>query len=107
MRASIAFAVGKLGDRWVAAELVRLLPDTRINRNFRVFMAFDIINFGERAAVPELVRLLSDEKLDANVRVNNARSVGALREDEVMAYKQCPMACESSCRCQDFHRQWI
>ena len=79
MRASIAAALGSLGDRSVIPQLLRLLPDEKIDPSIRWRIVDALGALGamdDEATVPEILDLLANEKIDSSVRVTVAEAVG-------------------------------
>ncbi len=68
MRRSIASALGDLGERSVAPDLLRLLADQQGDQSVRRSIASALGELGERSVIPDLVRLLTDEQVDSYVR---------------------------------------
>jgi HEAT repeat protein/GTPase SAR1 family protein len=85
LRQYIAQALGTLGERTVAPDLVRLLSDERgrlyslVGQN----IAQALGTLGDRTVAPDLVRLLSDEQLHFRVRWSIAQALGTLGERTV------------------------
>src|SRR5437588_9532247 len=67
VRWNIAEALGRLGERSVAADLVRLLSDEQLNVFVRWNIAEALGKLGERSVARDLVQLLSDDRLHAEL----------------------------------------
>src|SRR5947209_12804691 len=83
VRWNIAEALGRLGERPVAADLVRLLSDEQLNVFVRWNIAEALGSLGERSVARDLVQLLSDERLHAELQRSIADTLGRLGERSV------------------------
>src|SRR2546430_11213257 len=72
VRASIAEALGQLGERSIVPQLVALLSDEQLNPDVRASIARALGHLGERSIALQLVALLSDEQLNPDVRASRA-----------------------------------
>src|SRR5947209_14872435 len=81
VRRSIADALGRLGERSVAGDLVQLLSDEQLDVNLRSKIAEALGTLGERSVAGDLVQLLSDEQLDVNLRRSIASALAAYAND--------------------------
>jgi HEAT repeat protein len=79
----IAEALGDLGERTVASDLVRLLTDASLDKDVRVMIAEALGDLGERTVASDLVRLLTDASLDEDLRGGIAKALGNLGERTV------------------------
>jgi len=83
MRWNIADALGTLGERSVAADLMRLLSVERLNAFVRWNIADALGTLGERSVAGDLVQLLADERLHVFVRMSIADALGRLADASV------------------------
>src|SRR2546423_2376785 len=83
VRWNIAEALGRLGERPVAADLVRLLSDEQLNVFVRWNIAEALGKLGERSVARDLVQLLSDDRLHAELQRSIAEALGSLGERTV------------------------
>src|SRR5256714_245520 len=83
VRWNIAEALGRLGERPVAADLVRLLSDEQLNVFVRWNIAEALGKLGERSVARDLVQLLSDDRLHAELQRSIADTLGRLGERSV------------------------
>jgi HEAT repeat protein len=84
LRGCIAEALGILGERSVASQLVTLLTDGQIDWLWRGNIAEALGTLGERSVAPQLVTLLTDERVDQYVRWSIADAMVALGEVSVV-----------------------
>src|SRR5256714_3770943 len=85
VRWNIAEALGRLGERTVAADLVRLLSDEQLNVFVRWNIAEALGKLGERSVARDLVQLLSDDLLHAELQRSIADALGTLEERSAAA----------------------
>src|SRR5256714_9838479 len=85
VRSNIAEALGRLGERPVAADLVQLLSDEQLNTFVRWNIAEALGLLGERSVARDLVQILSDERLHAELRRSIADALGTLEERSAAA----------------------
>src|SRR3989440_4318303 len=85
VRWNIAEALGRLGERSVAADLVQLLWDERLHVDLRRSIAEALATLGERSVAADLVQLLADDQQDVDLRRSIADVLGALGEWSVVA----------------------
>jgi len=79
VRASVAAALGSLGDKSVIPQLLRFLPDEKVDASIRWRIVDALAALGamdDEAAVPDLLGLLSNEEIDSSVRVTVAEAMG-------------------------------
>jgi HEAT repeat protein len=81
LRRSIADALGRLGERSVARDMMQLLSDDRLDADLRWSIAIALGRLGERSVARDLVRLLSDEQLDVDLRRSIASALAAYATD--------------------------
>jgi len=79
VRASIAAALGSLGDKSVIPQLLRFLPDEKVDPSIRWRIVDALAALGamdDEATVPDFLGLLTNEKIDSSVRVTVAEAMG-------------------------------
>ena len=81
VRWNIADALGRLGERSVASDLVQLLSDERLHTYVRRSIADALGRLGERSVAGDLVQLLSDDQLDVNLRRSIASALAVYADD--------------------------
>jgi HEAT repeat protein len=81
VRWNIADALGALGERSVAGELMRLLSDERLHVFVRRRIADALGRLAEESVAGDLVQLLSDERLDVDLRKSIADALAAYASD--------------------------
>jgi HEAT repeat protein len=78
VRASIAGALGILGEKSVVPQLLSLLPDERIDPAVRWRIVDALSSLGDQTIIPHLRALLPNEKIDSSVRWMVAEALEAL-----------------------------
>ncbi len=82
MRQSIAYALGQVGERSIAPQLLQLLSDEQLDSRVRQRIAGALGRIGEPSIVPRLLQLLSDGQLDQSLRQYIAEALRPLDTDE-------------------------
>jgi HEAT repeat protein len=78
VRASIASALGVLGEKSVIPQLLPLLPDERIDPAVRWRIVDALRSLGDQTILPHLRALLPNEEIDSSVRWMVAEALEAL-----------------------------
>ncbi len=83
VREAIAYALGKLGERSVAPQLVQLLTDNSLDENVRASIAHALISIGDLSILHDLVRIIGDERVNKALRSLLVYDLGELGERSV------------------------
>ncbi|GHO55299.1 HEAT repeat domain-containing protein [Ktedonobacter robiniae] len=94
-REAIVEALGKLGDKSVALQLVPLLVDHSLDLSIREKIVNTLGQIGDGSVALQLVPLLIDHSLDLNIRENIVGTLGRIG-DGAVALQLVPLLVDSS-----------